>query len=50
MLGYIGIQLGRNWNNMGRYSMYLDVVGIIALGGLVIWFIYNRRKAKGIRT
>lgn len=50
LLTYAGMQLGRNWNNIGRYSIYLDVIAAIIIAVFVIWLIYNRKKAKEIRT
>jgi membrane protein DedA with SNARE-associated domain len=50
LLTYVGIQLGRNWNNIERYSVYLDIIAAIIVVGFIIWFIYNRNKAKDIRN
>ena len=50
LLTYAGMQLGRNWKNIERYSIYLDVIAAIIIAVFVIWLIYNRKKAKEIRT
>ena len=50
LLTYVGIQLGRNWKNIERYSVYLDVIAVIIIVAFVTWFIYTRKKAKEIRT
>lgn len=50
LLTYAGMQLGSNWKNIEKYSVYLDVIAIIVVAAFVIWLIYNRKKAKEIRT
>lgn len=45
-LTYVGMQLGRNWKNIERYSIYLDIIAIIVVATFVIWLIYNRKKAR----
>jgi membrane protein DedA with SNARE-associated domain len=50
LLTYVGMQLGRNWNNIEKYSVYLDVIAAIVVAVFVIWLIQTRKKAKEIRT
>jgi membrane protein DedA with SNARE-associated domain len=50
LLTYVGMQPGRNWNNIEKYSVYLDVIAAIVVTVFVIWLIQTRKKAKEIRT
>ena len=45
-LTYVGMQLGSNWKNIERYSIYLDIIAIIVVAAFVIWLIYNRKRAR----
>jgi membrane protein DedA with SNARE-associated domain len=45
-LTYVGMQLGSNWKNIERYSIYLDIIAIIVVAAFAIWLIYNRKKAR----
>lgn len=45
-LTYVGMQLGSNWKNIERYSIYLDIIAIIVVAAFVIWLIYDRKKAR----
>ena len=50
MLTYVGMKLGSNWKNIDKYSIYLDILAVIAIAVFLIWFLYNsRRKSKDIR-
>ena len=50
MLTYVGMNLGSNWKNIDKYSIYLDIAAVLAIAVFLIWFIYNtRRKSKTIR-
>lgn len=50
MLTYVGMNLGSNWKNIDKYSIYLDIAAVLAIVVFLIWFIYNtRRKSKAIR-
>jgi membrane protein DedA with SNARE-associated domain len=50
MLTYVGMNLGSNWKNIDKYSIYLDILAVIAIAVFLIWFLYNsRRKSKDIR-
>ncbi|MFA6022784.1 MAG: DedA family protein [Candidatus Pacearchaeota archaeon] len=43
-LAYLGIKLGENWELVSKYSQMLDIVVIIILAGLVIWFVRRHLK------
>lgn len=45
MLTYVGMQLGENWKNIDKYSVYLDVAAAIAVIGFVLWFVRASRSA-----
>jgi membrane protein DedA with SNARE-associated domain len=45
LLTYIGIQFGRNWRNIDKYSIYLDILALVVVGGFIIWLVYRRRDA-----
>lgn len=44
ILLYIGMKLGRNWERLGAYTQYLDVVVVAVIVGAVGYFIYSRKK------
>ena len=49
MLTYVGINLGGNWKNIDKYSIYLDIAAVLAIAAFIIWFVYNtKRKSKTI--
>jgi membrane protein DedA with SNARE-associated domain len=48
MLTYAGIELGYNWKHIDKYSRYLDIIAGVSVGVLIIWVIYNRRKANRV--
>jgi len=51
ILTYAGFQLGQNWRHIDRYSIYLDVIAVIAVISFIIWIVYkNRTKAKAISS
>lgn len=45
ILSYIGIIMGNNWNKIGSYFHMLDIVIIVIVGALLIYFI--RKKLHG---
>ncbi len=50
MLTYAGIQLGRNWKHIDKYSNYLYIIAVIAVITIVIWIVYkNRTKSSHLR-
>jgi len=51
ILTYAGFQLGRNWRHIDKYSIYFDVIAIIAVISFIIWIVYkNRTKTKAISS
>jgi membrane protein DedA with SNARE-associated domain len=44
LLVYAGVQLGNNWKNIDKYSIYLDAAAAIAVVVLAIWFIRNSKR------
>lgn len=45
-LTLFGMQLGNNWQNIDKYSTYLDVAAAIAVIVFVIWFARSLRKVE----
>ena len=49
MLTYAGIQLGRNWKHIDKYSAYLDIIAVIAAMAFIIWIVYrNKMRIRAI--
>lgn len=49
MLLYVGMNLGRNWKNIDKYSVYLDVAAVLSVAIFVVWFVYKtKRKSNAI--
>ena len=46
MLTYAGIQLGNNWENIDKYSIYLDIAAVIAIVVFIVWIISKRRSLR----
>jgi membrane protein DedA with SNARE-associated domain len=46
MLTYAGIQLGNNWENIDKYSIYLDIAAVFAIVVFIVWIISKRRSLK----
>ena len=46
MLTYAGIQLGNNWENIDKYSIYLDIAAVLAIVVFIVWIISKRRSLK----
>ena len=46
ILTYAGMQLGNNWKNIDRYSIYLDVITICILAGFSAWLILKFKKGR----
>lgn len=44
LLTYVGMQLGSNWKNIDRYSVYLDVVAAAVVAAFIVWFLIKSRK------
>jgi len=49
LLTYGGIQLGRSWQHIDKYSGYLDIIAVVATAVFIVWIVYNntRNKRKG---
>lgn len=41
---YVGIQLGNKWEDIDKYSIYLDIVLACVIAGFVIWFVAKIRR------
>lgn len=49
MLVYVGMNLGRNWKNIDKYSVYLDVAAVLSVAVFIVWFVYKtKRKSNAI--
>jgi membrane protein DedA with SNARE-associated domain len=49
MLVYVGMNLGRNWKNIEKYSVYLDVAAVLSVAVFIVWFVYKtKRKSNAI--
>lgn len=46
MLTFAGIQLGNNWENIDKYSIYLDIAAIFAIVVFIVWIISKRRSLR----
>jgi membrane protein DedA with SNARE-associated domain len=44
LLTYGGIQLGRSWQHIDKYSGYLDIIAVVATAVFIVWIVYNNRK------
>ncbi|HZA06435.1 MAG TPA: DedA family protein [Nitrososphaeraceae archaeon] len=44
LLTYGGIQLGRSWQHIDRYSRYLDVLALVSITVVVVWIIYKNKE------
>jgi membrane protein DedA with SNARE-associated domain len=49
LLTYGGIQLGRSWQHIDKYSGYLDIIAVVATAVFIVWIVYNntRNRRKG---
>ncbi|MGZ7210118.1 MAG: DedA family protein [Methanobacterium sp.] len=43
-LGYIGVQLGHNWEIIKSYFHILDIIVVIGIIGFIVYLIYKYRK------
>jgi len=50
MLTYAGMQLGSNWQNIDKYSIYLDIAAIAAVVFFIVWLIYKSKKEKSLKA
>ena len=44
LLTFIGMQLGKRWQNIDKYSLYLDIIAVALVAAFVIYFIYASRR------
>jgi membrane protein DedA with SNARE-associated domain len=44
LLTYGGIQLGRSWQHIDKYSGYLDIIAVVATVVFIVWIVYNNTK------
>jgi membrane protein DedA with SNARE-associated domain len=44
LLTFIGMQLGKRWQNIDKYSLYLDIIAVVLVAAFVIYFIYASRR------
>jgi membrane protein DedA with SNARE-associated domain len=44
VLTFAGMQLGNNWKNIDRYSIYLDIVTICIIVGFSAWLVLKFKK------
>jgi membrane protein DedA with SNARE-associated domain len=44
LLTFIGMQLGRRWQNIDKYSVYLDIIAVALVAAFVIYFVYTNRR------
>ncbi len=48
LLGYVGVIMGKNWESIVPYFHILDVVVVIGLAALGIWYYMKMRKMKAV--
>ena len=46
LLTYGGIQLGRSWQHIDKYSWYLDIIAVVAIAAFILWIVYINRRRK----
>lgn len=44
LLTFIGMQLGRRWQNIDKYSVYLDIIAVALVAAFVIYFVYTNTR------
>jgi membrane protein DedA with SNARE-associated domain len=49
LLTYGGIQLGRSWQHIDRYSAYLDGIALVSVVIVIVWIVYNNKRRKRAR-
>jgi membrane protein DedA with SNARE-associated domain len=47
LLTYGGIQLGRSWQHIDKYSGYLDIIAVVAIAVFIIWIVYSNTRNRG---
>ena len=46
ILTFAGMQLGNNWKNIDKYSIYLDIATVCILAVFGVWLIVKVRKGR----
>ena len=46
ILTFVGIQLGNNWKNIDKYSIYLDIATLGILAVFIVWLVAKFRKRR----
>ena len=46
VLTFAGMQLGNNWKNIDKYSIYLDIVTICIIVGFSAWLVLKFKKGR----
>ena len=46
LLTYGGIQLGRSWQHIDKYSWYLDIIAVVSIAAFILWVVYINRRRK----
>ena len=47
LLTYGGIQLGRSWQHIDKYSGYLDIIAVVAIAVFIVWIVYSNTRNRG---
>lgn len=47
LLTYAGIQLGRSWQHIDKYSGYLDIIAVVATAVFIVWIVYSKTRNRG---
>jgi membrane protein DedA with SNARE-associated domain len=47
LLTYGGIQLGRSWQHIDKYSGYLDIIAVVATAVFIVWIVYSKTRNRG---
>ena len=47
LLTYAGIQLGRSWQHIDKYSSYLDIIAVVATAVFIVWIVYSNTRNRG---
>jgi membrane protein DedA with SNARE-associated domain len=50
LLTYAGIQLGRSWQHIDKYSGYLDIIAVVAIAVFIVWIVYSNTRNRGKRN
>jgi len=46
VITYVGVRLGKSWENIHNYSIYLDIVAVIVIIVFIIWFVNKLKKMR----